>query len=835
MVAARRKGKVVYPDEWATSSDNAESESRQRNASGMGQKEQEQYERDQQKWGVADPWIEEHRPNMLGFFRRISAIPKGFNRGCFRDPESRTGHYWRNIWFIDLSVTNGHLTISATQDGKARALPDEARPTQAEAEKIAAEIQDHPAPKSVVVDSNIEDKILKLCPVIETDHEYWLSRNLQSQIVLMWERVVFTNRDGAEKKKYIPWCFFEDQVWRMAEPEGKLPLYGLEFIGMSPIVCVHEGVRSAQIGNELMMGRVTQTETKWDDHIWADQLSQMVHVGWSGGAQNPHRTDWTPLREHESIARIVIAADHDQAGEEPLPHISKLLNTKSVTHFKFPDNFPEFCDLADYQEFPDLNEPPDIVWDRCCTSGTWVSQAKQGENDKTFYIPNPEWEKEYVLCTEEELWVHKLSRNEFTERGMEIELTHLMHQGAKLPQFLLRGNFKRVRKIGYYPGNHGLIVGDDVYEALNMWRASRVEKLVKQGVMPTSSAGRELFQRYLEHLIPDLTEREQFLHWLAHIIAQPQRRAKYGTLLISRKTGIGKSFASMVMRQLVGSKNFSMLDETELSANFNMSFFRKRVLSVEEVYQGHSFKVMQKLKPLMSQDYMLKTQKNKDPREERLHCHLLLSSNSMNALRVENHDRRLFIPTVSEQLQTKDFWAETEQILTNIEFLVDVYHWLLQVNSENPLPNIERAPDTQRKQEIKERSQGIVRPFLFRFFNGAVKHTIENNDVLYVPCTSVREWFALNSNKLDIRFGVAPELIRDVLQGWHDEQTTNFQGSLYVTEKRIRYRYGSRTYFIIAAPRADYPEPGSQEVNNNVLDVGQLAELVANFLDNNPI
>ena len=72
---------------------------------------------------------------------------------------------------------------------------------------------------------------------------------------------------------------------------------------------------------------------------------------------------------------------------------------------------------------------------------------------------------------------------------------------------------------------------------------------------------------------------------------------------------------------------------------------------------GSNFKVANRMKPFMTDDFMTYNEKFKTPRQIRCFVEILACSNSPHAIDLDDKDRRWFVPTVTEEIKPKEFWA----------------------------------------------------------------------------------------------------------------------------------------------------------------------------------
>src|SRR5262249_37184621 len=156
--------------------------------------------------------------------------------------------------------------------------PDYA-PTPEEAAAIALEIESLQFPHSV--SARDLDDLWPLLPSVDRDSVFPFADARGEFIVFVQQRI--ETEDG---KAYLPWTCWDDGQWRCMEPDGLLPLYGLDRLaarrGCAILVC--EGPKTARAVQRLLVNG--------KDHPWVENLRQYVPIGWPGGTERWSAVDW---------------------------------------------------------------------------------------------------------------------------------------------------------------------------------------------------------------------------------------------------------------------------------------------------------------------------------------------------------------------------------------------------------------------------------------------------------------------------------------------------------------------------------------------------------------
>ena len=256
-----------------------------------------------------------------------------------------------------------------------------------------------------------------------------------------------------------------------------------------------------------------------------------------------------------------------------------------------------------------------------------------------------------------------------------------------------------VYAIAYEP-DHPLIITVNGVRAVNRW--VRPDIVGQQGNV-------ELWEQLLAHLFPDEADRFEVKRWVATLIARPRIRMKYGLLLASTMQGVGKTTLGDILRKLVGFRNSSTPSAQEIvSSSFNSWIGSKRLVIVNEIYEGRDKQAYHKLKSFITDESIRINEKFMPSYEIQNWAHFILCSNSPLALRIEADDRRFLVPLVTEEKQNAEFW---EQLHAWLE--CDGYACIAQwaddfVSSHEVVRASADAPLTKRKGQMIEDSRSLA-------------------------------------------------------------------------------------------------------------------------------
>jgi hypothetical protein len=136
-----------------------------------------------------------------------------------------------------------------------------------------------------------------------TDVRFWVYQDAAGREAFRVLRVDYRAPGGSKAKSYRPCHRGSDGRWRLAKPDGLLPLYNLPHLLAPPgdaVVTIQEGEKCVDIAAELGLTSVTTS---------------------AHGARSPQLSDWSPLAGR----RVAIIRDEGERGAEYATKISSIL------------------------------------------------------------------------------------------------------------------------------------------------------------------------------------------------------------------------------------------------------------------------------------------------------------------------------------------------------------------------------------------------------------------------------------------------------------------------------------------------------------------------------
>jgi hypothetical protein len=615
-------------------------------------------------------------PTVAAYLSRIGAEPRGLRSAIIRE---QSGKYWKDIEKIHFA-----------KDGTVTAENQSNSPTDQEAALIKSEFAGvtWPEPKRLFSLIDVPDMIKNASP--EDIYEF---RDEENMIVMVQVRIQI--KDG---KRYVPWTYWSDDEWRAAEPEGKLPLFNANKLNSSTTVFVHEGAKAARSMQTMIEEATPNDRERMKAHPWGIELSGAVHVGWIGGALSPYRTDWSMLAK-SGIKRVYIVADNDPPGVKAVPAIAQQLQIPTFT-IQFTDEFPVSFDLAD--EFPEkMFSSMDghryytgPAFRDCLHPATWATNLIPNQRGKPTPILRDSFSNMWAYVEEADVFVCKemptIVRAEPILNKMVAAFSHTFDTG----RLIVKSYHGRSPKLCYRPDEKGLVVTHKDTSAINLHVPS---------VIRAASGDIEPWIEFLRYMFPREGERKEIERWCATLIARPDIRMGYGLLLVSEHQGIGKTtLGANILAPLVGYHNVGFPSESDILGAFNDWMSNKRLVVIGEIYSGSSWKAYHSLKSVITDREITVNQKYIRPYLIENWCHVIASSNSMRALKMENDDRRWFYPEITEVPWPQEKFVYLRAWLERGGLSI-IKRWADEYG--NYVRSAERAPMTRRKEELIDGSR----------------------------------------------------------------------------------------------------------------------------------
>ena len=236
----------------------------------------------------------------------------------------------------------------------------------------------------------------------------------------------------------------------------------------------------------------------------------------------------------------------------------------------------------------------------------------------------------------------------------------------------------------------------------------------------TKGLNRPLYwQLYLDKLMPrnelctlldGTTEPQQhyFEAYLAQRLQNPSEPPLIA-ILLRGEHGTGKNFwIDNIMKYLLGESNCIAVGLNQITGTFTKDLYTKLLVHIEEM-NASRVNVGDKLKKLITEDSSRVEGKNINATVEQKYFGIVASSNHYDPVRIEQNDRRWFVPTFSKHQEntqeTKVFFSIFANWLESSNGLQEMTDYLYNLDISGY--DFRSPPHTSAKEEIMEQNTTI--------------------------------------------------------------------------------------------------------------------------------
>ena len=287
---------------------------------------------------------------------------------------------------------------------------------------------------------------------------------------------------------------------------------------------------------------------------------------------------------------------------------------------------------------------------------------------------------------------------------------------------------KRVLKVHHAEGHpvksFPTYINHEGLTVLNTWRAPLHENAAAGDAKP--------FFDLVASLLPNDFEREEFLRWCACAVQQRGVR-RYGVIMVACGiSGAGRETLFKTLRAVLGSRNVAAIETSDLiggvgQGQYNDWLPSKELYTVSEFLDGsQSFAQVRKGVEAVKRyvdpgrvHYRI-TRKTFANFEAEIYGSLIIATNNMDALKIEDSERRrLAIFKNSVALDAKFARFYNQEWLTDAANIAAVHEALMQVDLTGWSAQI--APETETKAEMRESTKSYVERVVLLLLEELVK------------------------------------------------------------------------------------------------------------------
>jgi hypothetical protein len=630
---------------------------------------------------------------LKAYIDRIGAEQLNFKRFMVKE-------YFGSHYYVE------KVLIKILDDFTIEASAKSYMPTEEEQIAIRDELSKVDFPRSERASFTQVDDLL--CSGLISGNLYSFLDSARKNVIMCQER-----RETKTGKAYIPWCMFMAKggtpMWRPLEPDGPLPFWKPKERRNKASIMVHEGAKTAHFVDALVNSPERREERR--KHPWINQLEMFEHWGAIGGAQAIHRCDYDELKREKIEGDLYYVSDHDFVGGEAVKAFSKLYGGK-LYNIKFDDRYPQGWDLADPIPEALLSRTGSVTWALLDYTQpvTWathkIDRTAGGGPGRSAWGLNKAFAEEWVHTIDPEFWCHaRLTKCCFkSQRAFDSfvdPFSHISDTGRLLKKVWQN----KAVHVQYDPSARpGLFYDKQQRAYLNLYQPSIVRDYSKAEARNVDYSP---WDDFLTRLFPVERERDVVAKWAATLMGKPGLKMNFGLLLISETQGVGKTTLCNAIGEVLGGSNVSFTSESSIMSRFS-EWGEKQLVVVNEIYQGHSAAAYNKLKDVITDPKLRVEKKFVSEYFVANHVHIIACSNSFKALKLDNSDRRWFVPTVSEKKQGHEYWKTLHDWLELEDGYRKVKQWAKDhVINHGYTESGSEAPWTPSKTSMIEESDSV--------------------------------------------------------------------------------------------------------------------------------
>jgi len=191
------------------------------------------------------------------------------------------------------------------------------------------------------------------------------------------------------------------------------------------------------------------------------------------------------------------------------------------------------------------------------------------------------------------------------------------------------------------------------------------------------------FLRHLRWLVPRPGELDLLLNFLSFICAKPGKKVSWAPLLVAEHKGVGRSMLSRLFKNIMG-KGLVNVENTVLDKNETDYLVNTYLVFVHEVNHGSKFAVMNKLKTMITDDYVSIMAKYARTYEQPNVTNFFLLANIRDALAIEEGDRRIFVLYHDALPKAPSYYTRLDKAIT--ENYTEIFSYLVSrdISKFNP-------------------------------------------------------------------------------------------------------------------------------------------------------
>lgn len=195
-----------------------------------------------------------------------------------------------------------------------------------------------------------------------------------------------------------------------------------------------------------------------------------------------------------------------------------------------------------------------------------------------------------------------------------------------------------------------------------------------------------------------------FVQWLAHLVQKPYEKPGVAIVLQSGQ-GFGKGLFASFLQSFVGDRYTQRVsDPSMVAGGFSGHLNNKLFVFFDEATWGGDKKSQGRLKALITEERLTIEGKHQEAYDVNHYARFVIASNSYYPVPIEHDDRRFFVPDISPERPTNDYFSHLWDLLKD-EYATSVRHVLnYLLNVDLSQFKIQQFPNSDKREVLKAES-----------------------------------------------------------------------------------------------------------------------------------
>jgi hypothetical protein len=301
--------------------------------------------------------------------------------------------------------------------------------------------------------------------------------------------------------------------------------------------------------------------------------------------------------------------------------------------------------------------------------------------------------KEWVWIVGQKRFVRRSDGVIWDREAFDSKYNYLCKPSISRALFARRLGMEKLDSMVFRPGQ-GEVLGD----LYNTWRQSPI--VPAQG-------DTKIWNAHLEYLFPNEVDRDHVLNWLAWVYQNQALKPNHALLIVGEVHGTGKSLVARIFEQLIGVPNTKRPKNSSLKGDFNGWAAQCKLAIIEELMQIGRREVANELRDIITEPFIEVNMKNIAAFQIENYMAMFAVSNHIDALPLEDSDRRWLVVRTDAVKQDFDFYNPIFATLRDPAALAAVAYEL-QHRKVDKYDGREAAPMNEAKAEMIQNTMSEV-------------------------------------------------------------------------------------------------------------------------------